>query len=143
GNVQFHTAMSTAFPQPAPGSAPSPGPMKVDAGLLTRVLGVTSVSYVEGKHSLAIVDATLSGAPPAFAEANHQGMEKMKQQATREQPALKPNEVAIDNFAFTPRALTVKAGTDVRWINHDDVPHIIVSTDGKFKESPVLDTDRA
>jgi 3',5'-cyclic AMP phosphodiesterase CpdA len=59
GNVAFHTAMSTAFPQPAPGSAPSPGPMKVDAGRLRSVLGVTDVQYVKGQHSLAIVDSTL------------------------------------------------------------------------------------
>ncbi len=59
GNVTFHTAMSTAFPQPAPGSAPKPGPMKVDAGRLRGVLGITQVNYVEGGHSLAVVDSTL------------------------------------------------------------------------------------
>ena len=60
GNVTFHTAMSTAFPQPAPGSAPSPGPMKVPADQLRSVLGITDVSYARGKHALAIVDSTLS-----------------------------------------------------------------------------------
>ncbi len=59
GNVTFHTAMSTAFPQPAPGTAPKAGPMKVDAGKLNSVLGITDVNYVEGTHSLAIVDTTL------------------------------------------------------------------------------------
>jgi Icc protein len=59
GNVTFHTAMSTAFPQPAPGSAPSPGPMKVPAERLRSVLGVTNVSFQGGKHSLAIVDSPL------------------------------------------------------------------------------------
>jgi len=59
GNVTFHTAMSTAFPQPAPGSAPSPGPMKVPAEQLRSVLGITDVNYVKGKHSLAIVDSSL------------------------------------------------------------------------------------
>jgi hypothetical protein len=52
--------MSTAFPQPAPGSAPSPGPMKVPADQLRNVLGITDVNYVKGKHSLAIIDSTLS-----------------------------------------------------------------------------------
>lgn len=61
GKVTFHTAMSTAFPQPAPGSAPSPGPMKVDADKLSSVLGVTDVNFVRGKHSLAIIDSTLAG----------------------------------------------------------------------------------
>jgi Icc protein len=60
GNITFHTAMSTAFPQPAPGSAPKPGPMKVEADRLSSVLGITDVHYVEGKHSLAVVDSTLA-----------------------------------------------------------------------------------
>ena len=60
GSVTFHTAMSTAFPQPEPGKAPKPGPMKVDAGKLRDYLGVTDVNYTEGRTSLAIVDTTLS-----------------------------------------------------------------------------------
>ena len=40
GNVTFHTARSTAFPQPAPGTAPSPGPMKVADDKLRTVLGI-------------------------------------------------------------------------------------------------------
>jgi 3',5'-cyclic AMP phosphodiesterase CpdA len=59
GNVQFHTARSTAFPQPAPGAAPSPGPMKVPAETLRSVLGVTTVTRRDREHSLAIVDTTL------------------------------------------------------------------------------------
>jgi len=59
--VAFHTAMSTAFPQPAPGSAPSPGPMKVPADKLRDVLGIRTVDFIAQKHELAIVDATLSG----------------------------------------------------------------------------------
>jgi Icc protein len=61
GNVKFHTAMSTAFPQPAPGAAPSPGPMKVAAERLESVLGVTDVGFVAQRRELAVVDATLSG----------------------------------------------------------------------------------
>jgi 3',5'-cyclic-AMP phosphodiesterase len=140
GHVQFHTAMSTAFPQPAPGAAPAPGPMTVDPGLLTRLLGVASVRYVPGQHSLAVVDATLSGAAPAFAEANRQATQRAG--APRGRPALGPNEVGIDNFAFTPRVLTVKAGTEVTWVNHDDVPHVIFNVQERFPESPVLDTGR-
>jgi Icc protein len=60
GNVTFHTAMSTAFPQPAPGSAPSPGPMKVPDDQLRKVLGITDVNYTQGKHALAVVDSTLA-----------------------------------------------------------------------------------
>src|SRR5579871_1808456 len=60
GTVTFHTAMSTAFPQPEPGKAPKPGPMKVEAGKLHDYLGVTEVSYTEGKGALAVVDTTLA-----------------------------------------------------------------------------------
>ena len=51
------------------------------------------------------------------------------------------NEVVIDNFSFRPDKLTVPAGTTVTWINHDDVPHTVVSTDKKTIVSPALDTD--
>jgi len=59
GNVAFHTGMSTAFPQPAPGTAPSPGPMKVEPGRLRELLGVSTVSHVAGKKRLAIIDRPL------------------------------------------------------------------------------------
>ena len=58
-NVTFHTACSTAFPQPQPGAAPSPGPMKVPAEQLRSLLGITDVNYVRGQHALAVVDSTL------------------------------------------------------------------------------------
>jgi 3',5'-cyclic AMP phosphodiesterase CpdA len=61
GNVAFHTARSTAFPQPAPGSAPSPGPMKVDDDKLRTVLGIASINFVPGQQRLAIVDTPLQG----------------------------------------------------------------------------------
>jgi hypothetical protein len=61
GNITFHTALSTAFPQPAPGSAPSPGPMVVPADQLRTRLGVSSVTVVQGNKQLAIVDRTLAG----------------------------------------------------------------------------------
>ena len=61
GNVTFHTARSTAFPQPAPGTAPSPGPMLVPADKLRSVLGITSVALKQGKTALAIIDRALAG----------------------------------------------------------------------------------
>ncbi len=60
GNVTFHTACSTAFPQPKPGSAPSPGPMKVPAEQLRSVLGITEVHYKKGQHALAVTDESLA-----------------------------------------------------------------------------------
>jgi 3',5'-cyclic AMP phosphodiesterase CpdA len=60
GNVTFHTACSTAFPQPEPGKADSPGPVKnTPAEKLKSVLGLSKVSYVESKSALAVVDSTL------------------------------------------------------------------------------------
>jgi len=60
GHVTFHTARSTAFPQPAPGSAPSPGPLKVPADQLRATLGVRSVSVTPGVHPLAVIDTPLA-----------------------------------------------------------------------------------
>ena len=60
GNVTFHTARSTAYPQPAPGTAPAPGPIKdVPAEKLRSMLGVTDVSYVAKGSQLAVVDEAL------------------------------------------------------------------------------------
>jgi 3',5'-cyclic AMP phosphodiesterase CpdA len=61
GNITFHTARSTAFPQPAPGSAPSPGPMKVPADKLRSMLGIASVTFKQNEQRLAIIDTPLQG----------------------------------------------------------------------------------
>ena len=60
GQVSFHTARSTAFPQPAPGTAKSPGPMVVPAGELKQHLGIADVTLVSSKAPLAIVDTPLA-----------------------------------------------------------------------------------
>lgn len=62
GNITFHTATSTAFPQPQPGTAPAAGPMKVPAEQLRSLLGITSVNYLEHQHTLAITDTPLTAA---------------------------------------------------------------------------------
>ena len=60
GNVAFHTALSTAFPQPAPGTAPSPGPIKdLPARRLRSTLGVRQVRHVQGRSELAVIDTPL------------------------------------------------------------------------------------
>jgi 3',5'-cyclic AMP phosphodiesterase CpdA len=59
GNITFHTARSTSYPQPAAGTAAGPGPMKVPDNLLPGMLGVTSVTVVKHPRSLALSDATL------------------------------------------------------------------------------------
>jgi len=116
GQVTFHTAMSTAFPQPAPGTAPSPGPMKVDDDRLRKLLGLSRISFHAVDHPIAVTDLPLeSDTPTSDAHA-----------------------VAIDNFSFAPTRAAIAAGTTVTWTNRDDAPHNVVSTDRQFK-SPVLD----
>jgi 3',5'-cyclic-AMP phosphodiesterase len=65
--VTFHTARSTAFPQPAPGMAESPGPMRnIAAEKLKTYLGLTRVDYVQHTGMLATTDSTLADdVPPA------------------------------------------------------------------------------
>jgi len=128
GHVTFHTAMSTAFPQPAPGTAPSPGPMKVEADRLRQILGLSRMSFHDVRHPIAITDLPLA---PGTASAT----------APAAAAATSGHDIALDNFRFNPGDTTVPMGTTVSWTNHDDVPHTVVSTDRHFK-SPVLDTDQ-
>src|ERR1700731_3467775 len=50
------------------------------------------------------------------------------------------NVITIDNFTFSPKELTVAVGTTVKWVNHDDIPHLIVEKKTIFR-SKALDTD--
>jgi plastocyanin len=149
GNIAFHTALSTAFPQPRPGTAPSPGPMVVPAGQLRDVLGVREVHYIPSNRHLAVVDHTLSGNSPDAAFAA--GEAAARAHASSAAPvaaggsagpaaSAAPGDVNIDNFAFSPKTVTVSAGSSVTWRNRDDVPHKIQSADNRFKASPLLDT---
>jgi Icc protein len=118
GHVTFHTAMSTAFLQPAPGTAASPGPMKVADDRLRKVLGLSRMSFHDVNHPIAITDVPLeSDSAPIAAR-----------------------DIVLDNFTFQPGTAAVPVGSTITWTNHDDVPHTIVSTERMFK-SPVLDTD--
>ena len=60
GRIAFHTARSTAFPQPAPGTAPSPGPLRVPADRLHSMLGITDARFVRGHDRIALIDSTLT-----------------------------------------------------------------------------------
>jgi 3',5'-cyclic AMP phosphodiesterase CpdA len=60
GNVTFHTARSTAYPQPTAGEGPGPGPLKVPAGQLSKMLGITSVSVVKHPAALFLNDSTIA-----------------------------------------------------------------------------------
>jgi len=60
GHIAFHTARSTAFPQPAPGTAAGPGPLAVPADKLHDMLGITSATFVRGHQPIALIDSTLT-----------------------------------------------------------------------------------
>ena len=60
GKMTFHTARSTAFPQPVPGTAPSPGPQTVPPGQLRSMLGITDVTFRRGAEAIALIDSTLA-----------------------------------------------------------------------------------
>jgi 3',5'-cyclic-AMP phosphodiesterase len=121
GNAYFHTAASTAFPQPAPGVGPAPGPLTVPADRLRNLLGITEVKYVPGNHALAVTDTSLASASTTDQELNDP-------------------EVKISNFTFDPASLEIPPRTKVTWTNHDDQPHTVTSTKKAFA-SPALDTD--
>ncbi len=125
GNITFHTATSTAFPQPKPGAAPSPGPMKVP--LLQGATKMKRTSWTLGIAALVIGFAMVRSSPKTHA-------------ATPETKPATGVAVKIDNFTFAPGSVNVPVGTTVRWTNHDDIPHTVVSDDKTFK-SKVLDTD--
>ena len=59
--------------------------------------------------------------------------------ATGSPAAVAGDQVSIDNFAFAPATLTVKAGSTVTWTNHDEEPHTVAATDGSF-HSPGMGT---
>ena len=133
GNVTFHTAMSTAFPQPKPGTAPSPGPMKVSDEMLGTLLGITSIHRMTSHNEIAIIDKPLVSAT---------GMTDTQKDESNKQSAKEAaNVISIDNFKFTPATLNMSVNTTVRWINKDDIPHKVAANDGSFK-SPLLDTDQ-
>jgi 3',5'-cyclic-AMP phosphodiesterase len=117
GHVTFHTAMSTAFPQPAPGSAPSPGPLKVPDDRLRKVLGLSRMSFHDVNHPIAITDVPLD----------------------EEMTTATAHDVVLDSFKFAPGTLNVTVGSTITWTNRDDVPHNVVAVDRRFT-SPVLDT---
>lgn len=120
GHITFHTARSTAYPQPAAGVGNGPGPLKVDADQLPGMLGVTTVSAPSRKAKmLTLADSTLAASGTAVAGTS---------------------QVVIKDFMFTPTSLAVTAGTTVKWLNEDEEPHTVISDTGLF-HSAAMDTN--
>jgi len=146
GNITFHTARSTAYPQPVAGTAAGPGPLKVPSDQLPRMLGVTSVTEVKHPRSLVLADGTLAD-DSWMAGVVAGGAAAQSTATTRTAQTVPPppslgasaNTVTIANFMFAPTSLKVTAGTTVHWLNTDEEPHTVVSATGLFR-SNALDT---
>jgi plastocyanin len=107
----------------------------------------TSTQVAKGMNWGAMLGSSLlllSGAiaRPSVTLAQNQAMEMAQGKAMDQSNNQKgeAHEVSIDNFSFTPMEMTIPAGSQVTWVNKDDVPHTVVSVDHKFK-SQALDTD--
>jgi plastocyanin len=99
--------------------------MSKSVAVRSRALAFAGVMSTVMFCAVASYSARVAGNPPSAAAGA---------------PAATGTEVKIDNFAFNPAVITVKAGTQVIWVNKDDIPHTVDSSQGKFK-SAALDTD--
>jgi plastocyanin len=99
------------------------------------ISGLLALSGCTGGYS---VDRSPGSA--AFEPSDTQAFPPAAQRAAAAKPAAV--NVSIDNFTFGPRDLTIAVGQTVNWVNHDDVPHTVVSTAHTFA-SPALDTDQS
>lgn len=115
GNITFHTARSTAYPQPEGGQGKGPGPLVVPPEQLSAMLGITTIEVQAHPVKATLHDTTL-----AQAQAGP--------------------SVDIRDYMFEPMALAVTAGQTVTWKNRDEEPHVVVDAAGGFR-SPALDTD--
>ncbi len=86
-------------------------------------------SWILGIVAIAILIAAAAGRSKNFSST-----------ATEEKPAAETT-IKIDNFTFSPVTVTVPVGSTVRWTNHDDIPHTVVSDDKNSFKSKALDTD--
>ena len=103
-----------------------------------QALKMKQFANVKGSVAVLIAIASVMILVGTVSQAQHEdGSGKLVQTAAGTDAA---SQVMIDNFVYSPVPLTVKVGTTVTWINHDDIPHTVDSTQGKFK-SAALDTD--
>ena len=154
GDVTFHTARSTAFPQPAPGTAPAPGPMLVPAGELRGLLGVQVRGFPAGRER--------ARRHRRIARLKKDNVDVRQIHPAAAPPATRPRRprrrvLPVFRHAFSRSGgrgesrhrqfrlhaggtLTVKPGATVIFDNHDDIPHLVVAVDGKYR-SKALDTN--
>jgi plastocyanin len=90
--------------------------------------------------ALALGACLLAGGAPPLPGAAAAGAATLATAAGAADSPAAAAEIKIDNFSFNPASIRVAAGTAVTWVNHDDIPHNVMSTDKIFK-SKALDTD--
>lgn len=137
GNVTFHTARSTAYPQPIAGQGPGPGPLKVSTDQLPSTLGVTSVVLAKPAKTLTLNDTTIAGTAAVASAANN--ATKSDGSAEAKSSEASGPQVEIKEFMFHPTSLKVKAGSTVTWTNKDGEPHTVIG--GSLFRSAALDTN--
>ena len=151
GNVTFHTAASTAFPQPKPGDSALAGadegarPSELRAAARHHRCQLTgAASHCAGRRRFfrlserCLMSRSFIPRCPRACLAGHQSWRLWERRVAAD--ARSQADIRIDNFSDGPQTITVHAGTVVRWTNGDDIPHTVVSEDGSFK-SKVMDTD--
>jgi plastocyanin len=108
-------------------------------------LFLTGCSLSNGAEQFHVSSGSQSSSQPAASPNSDMSNMKMPEKPTSSETKEMnvnsvPNQVVIENFSFVPATLTVKAGTKVKWVNRDDVPHTATDTDKRFN-SKTLDTD--
>ena len=143
GHVAFHTARSTAFPQPAPGTAKGPGPMAVPAGELKHLPrhrqgqpGGVERAARHRRHAAGRLRRLAMRNELAPGGIARRGMLRAALRLAAAWSCCSARRCGwrrrtrrrsvIDNFKFAPTPLTVPKGATVTWVNHDDMPHSIV-----------------
>jgi plastocyanin len=91
---------------------------------------------------LAVAAVGCSGGSSRVEKAPDEAVRTGSTKSVEPMPARGAKQIVIDNFTFDPPTLTIPAGTEVTWVNHDDVPHTATSTaKPKQFDSGTLDTD--
>jgi plastocyanin len=109
---------------------------------MLSVLFYAGCSYAGSDYEPSSSSVTAPSAPsaPGDSHMSHMNPAATKRLETSSTTTPNANEVVIDNFSFKPALLSVKAGTKVTWVNHDDEPHTATDDDKRFN-SKTLDTN--
>jgi plastocyanin len=139
GNITFHTARSTAYPQPVAGQGAGPGPLKVSTEQLPGMLGITTFTRPKRGATFALNDTTIASTAAVASTAGSSDHAGNGADSKAGGGGSDP-QVEMKEFMFHPTSLKVKAHSTVKWINKDGEPHTVISLTGLFRSS-ALDTN--